>query len=657
MPKKKTIKSKTSDKSEKKTKQFPKENDPEIVSDGITEHYTLSKVPSQFSSISIRMHPQSFHNFCKRRQYIRTIRATDQFSTTPQRVTLKQFMRRINRVEIRKYLKFLKTADLCHSGNFRIRHAFTIAKYAESIKIRVVQLWNIGSPILDNEVYGLICSINKRTRGIHIHDCEFRNQSVKNILELYRKMSHKPLKEISYDQGIYWFGENQPKKNDFFAKIAESIARMTWLEYVKLSPLFYFLKEDFPVSKSLNRQKKLTAAVIARPSAREFEWAGGNVVQSDVSSEKFYQTFNNFANLTHLSIEIGNLSHILLKEVFKKSLKLKYIVLNLLDTQMSGKSRIPEGFEEALQQIGNLGGSLLEFKITHYFLLDEQPPAPPLFSIAPISSLVNLRKFTLETGSRVKRRLIDYGVLGEALGAMKNLAELRMFSYFSNDGFNRFLLSSSQKLTELEKIEWTFQFYQEIKIEESFEAWLKTKKKLKHFEFRLGTAIVMRSEHPVFYAPTLHNIANGIKQLTNLHYLRFCIGLNYGNENIFKALTNKNDKSLISNMLNELTELRKLAIFVGSTYLNDAELRRIIACVRKMRHLRTFGLSGDFKNIGQNPIYELMDFAENMKNDQRLKELAIIPMNYDLNKVENLTDWIKKFYGENTHYSIDDLEF
>lgn len=112
-----------------------------------------------------------------------------------------------------------------------------------------------------------------------------------------------------------------------------------------------------------------------------------------------------------------------------------------------------------------------------------------------------------------------------------------------------------------------------------------------------------------------------------------------------RGFENIEERSLISSFLRELKGIRKLVLDLGSGYLWDEELLRIVKGLRGMKGLRFVAFGANFSRISAETFDELVREVIEMKKENKDRDVIMRPVEYWEKNERNLTGVLDDFYG------------
>jgi len=448
---------------------------------------------------------------------------------------------------------------------------------------------------------------------------------------------------------------DQERTRPFIKNILRVMQRYKWLNSIHIDPLRNFILDTVGLHTVLNKLPNLTDLMLTD-------------LENSVTDERFTDNLVNVTNLKCLFMSFNSTPVRFFQRVIQKSYHLKTLFIYLLPKRIYRTSDhrthtilVDEEFHDVWPKLCQIQ-TLEEITLVHSELTEpEKIPAPHLIDIKPISGLTNLRRLNISSNVNVRRRMIDLSDLGKALMITSKITYLELQSYFSNKGFSEFLHASANSMPELKEIVMQFEFYQDIIIGPEFVDWMKTKQQVKYFSIQLGLK-ARKDTGAVIVPQSLKNLCEGIACLPKLTQLKLCLGLTdsykWSEKKVkptFKNFNSSLEKQLISNLIKRLPNLTKLILSIGTGYLVDAELRRIMHVIKENTKIYFLGLGGDFSKITNNAIYDFMEFL--VETAYRLKSFYFSALNFKGTNLNKATELIEQLFGpESTDYILSDLE-
>jgi len=643
---------------QEKTHKHLKDSHHQFFSPTIVNSHSPSLIPSSFSFFYIRRDISSLDEARKRYYFIKSLRPINEGNYSQCTRCCEKLSRFIRSRGSKKCLKLLDTLEVQLSYISGLRVILEHCKNAKKFK------FNLGSYAFNGRTEGatgiikaIKYAINKRASSLIIMDHWHMYESLKQTNYLLEAIRFRPIKEFSYDSEFPSSNVSYLKNtfiHDSLVGINQKVWKMRQLKYVHLGSIHQFLFTELSYQDILNRLTKLEETKIMDFFPARFPFLEEKIqIEGTRQTINFFNTFYNFRTLKKLSLEINDYSVDFFRRLCLENHCLTALYLNIvrfdnLSLTKPSKSSVPEGFEDAWKSIPNLQ-TLESLTITHYSLVEEDPESPPLFSIAPIAHLKNLKSFTIETNNGVRRRLINYGELGIALHELEHLKFLRLTSYLTSQDLSQMIINSMNSLSELEEIELQFEMYQEIKITKDFISWMQNKTKARLLNLQLGAKMNIGGDGSTILPESIYNCCQAILKLKNLKYLKLGFGCPRHSfplrQPSLKYFKTKEDKSIISNFLKELKGIRKFVLDVGSGYLDDEEMRRIIAGFRGFTKLKFLAFGGNFSEVSSLALYDMIEFIKKIKRENKVKDLIIRPVEYNGKNERELINLIQELYG------------
>jgi len=553
----------------------------------------------------------------------------------------------MNSERFRRNCKYLRSVDTYNFSNKLVERFLHNVRQTKRLVLRAS---------IENRDYHLLKFFHTRRISDLVIFGEFTPILLHKVLTLVKGFRLKSFRLTMSDES-FMFLINMEIMSQIVVK---NLVRFTNLEYLCLEPTWYFSDPNLKLGSKISSLPRLRHLIVHSDKAmyRRFLYSK----QLKREAQDYFQSLNNLKNLLTLSVEVYDDSIPFIRRVFQESLHLKSLHLLFRDDRRIrwGVANFPREFRIAFKEIQNLK-SLEKLLIFNGNLKEEPPPAMTLFQIHPICQLKMLKHFTLLTDPKLSRRLIDYGDLGKALGEAKQLSYLKIEGYFSNDRFEKFFLSSSKDLTELEEIEFNLQFYQEIKVGKEFKGWLEKKTKVKSFRFLLGT-YTSSGRYGSLPIQTVQNVLDGISILPRLRYLVLGLGtIGYNGEiPSLKGFETQKNSNLVSKFLGKLPPLRKLALQIGSGYLTSKELRQIMNELNKMTTLSFLAFFSDFSKITPKEFTAFVNSLKLLEKKTNLTQAIIAPDQYYHANRKNFDAFIqgskRKFYFDEAMH-LDKISF
>jgi len=286
--------------------------------------------------------------------------------------------------------------------------------------------------------------------------------------------------------------------------------------------------------------------------------------------------------------------------------------------------------------------------VTHFHLSDDLPPPIPI----PVSAMANLQQLqhvSFETNIAAKQTIINFKELGDTLHTLPCLTSLKIHSFITSKEFSDFLKSPFQATMSLTELRLDLEFFQVVDIGPELEEFISSKTNLRHLELLLGVRMGIGGECSIITSKTLKHCCNGILMLQDLGYLKFGIGCARhtfpDRESTLRGFKTNEERSIISSFVRGLKGVLKLVLDLGSGYLWDEELIKIIKGLRAMDELRFLAFGANFSEISADTFDEMVGEVREMKKEHGGREVIMRPVEYWEKNERSLAGVVDDFYG------------
>jgi hypothetical protein len=513
---------------------------------------------------------------------------------------------------------------------------------------------NLNSPTI---ITALKYVFNKKTEGLFLMDHWHMFESLRQTRHLLDIVKLHPVKQLSYDSEFP--SNNQPHNiNSIHHRLAiaiqKKVSEMRWLEYLFLGSMHQFFLNDLQYSKMLNKFKKLKELKLSNCLPVRLPFLEENVKSfSRNNCERFFYTFYNIAKLRTLALEINESSVIFFErlcQVAPPNLTNLLIhirrpqYLTLHDPRMYN---IPPGFEKSIRLIQSIK-SLQEFSLLHFCLTDDLKIPNTLLPMASIINLQDLRSFSLETNSCVKRSIVDYVELSNALGGLTNLEKFKMHGHIKSKDFTEFLKGGLKASTSLREVRMDLEFFEQVDLQSELREWFQSKN-IVLLELLFGVRMGVSGDCSYITPTTLRNCCNAISSLKNLQFLKFAVGCPRHSfpdrSSTLRGFSTPEDMAIMSNFIKDLKGIKKLVLDIGSGYLWDDELLRIVSALRELPKLRFLAFGANFSKISFGTFDEMIREIKAIKQKPQVKDLIVRPVEYWEKNEKALLETVDEFYG------------
>jgi hypothetical protein len=482
-------------------------------------------------------------------------------------------------------------------------------------------------------------------------------ESLRQTRHLLDIVKLHPIKQLSYDSEFP--SNNQPHNiNSIHHRLAiaiqKKVGEMKWLEYVYLGSMHQFFLNDLQYAKMLNKFKKLKELKITNCLPVRLPFLEENVKNfSRNNCERFFFIFYNIHKLRKLSLEINESSVIFFDRLCNIAPStLTHLIVSIkrpqfLTLQDPRTFNIPPGFEKSWKAVQSIK-SLQELTIIHYCLTDDSKIPITYLPMSTLNSLQELRNFTLETNACVKRSIIDYKELSNALSFIPKLEKLKMHGHIKSREFCQFLQGGLKSSTQLKEVRLDLEFFEQVDLQNELLDWLQTKK-IVQLELLFGVRMGVSGDCSYITPITLRNCCNAILSLKTLQYLKFAVGCPRHSfpdrTSTLKGFNTPEDMSVLSTFVRELKGIKKLVLDIGSGYLWDDELGRLISAFKELDKLKFLAFGANFSRISYGKFDEMINEVKLLKQRPRIKDLIIRPVEYWEKNEKMLLDTLDEFYG------------
>jgi len=575
---------------------------------------------------------------------VRTVRlvTSDNHDFAPHSV--RKFVKATKSRNFRRNLKYLGLIEAQPFLDKSLHKVLYACRHSRRINLRVHHFWLEIEQRLNFDVLSTLYYIlNKRNRKLAVENHDNIKMNTKYIPKIFQVIKQRPVKEFCFTQQMGFSAYYLAHYNEIqqlFTRIVETIGKMKWLEGIKLTPS----PETCGYEKALNKMRNLKEVVISECFAREYDWIQPLYNSPETNpSLSFFNNFVNIANLRKLSLEVENPSLVLIERVLTTAMHLKFLSLSFIGYDKLHKTIfLPPQFYNIWPKIKNLK-ELESLELIHPSPVEESLTFRYL-SMEPTATLTNLKRFTNVINSKAKNGLVNLISLGEAIEKWNKLEYLKIHTFLSNDVLEGFLNASVNCVNNLKEIDFEFQKTNEILIGEEIVRWFQSKEKLRYVQLKFGR------EMGYISADTLRNVCKGLLTLKKLHSLKLCFRSMHDTsqsiESMVRRIMSKEDKCIISDMITGLTDLKRLTLHLGTGYLEDQELKRIMKSLLSLKSLRALGLGGNFEFISSRTMERMIDFVKQSIKEVRYDKVVILAEEYKGNYLRELMELVEKSYGD-----------
>jgi hypothetical protein len=77
-----------------------------------------------------------------------------------------------------------------------------------------------------------------------------------------------------------------------------------------------------------------------------------------------------------------------------------------------------------------------------------------------------------------------------------------------------------------------------------------------------------------------------------------------------------------------MSHIRKISFLIGSGYLTDSELKRLLSAVKNRKGLYSFKMEGNFGLISGTVVKDLVEALKEIKLRSDIKEFKLVPVHW-----------------------------
>lgn len=513
---------------------------------------------------------------------------------------------------------------------------------------------NLTSPFT---IESLKYAFNKKTEGLFLIDHWHMYESLRQTRQLVDIIKLHPIKQFSYDSEFP--SNNQPHNPNSIhhrltIAIQKKVSEMRWLEYVYLGSMHQFFLNDLQYAKMLNKFKKLKELKISNCLPVRLPFLEENIKNfSRNNCERFFFIFHNISRLRKLSLEINESSIIFFDRLCQMAPpSLTHLLICIKRPQYltlhdSKNYNIPPGFEKSWKGIQSIK-SIQDITIIHYCLTDDNKISNTILPTTCLTALQDLRSFTLETNACVRRSIIDYKELSNALASLNFLEKLRIHGHIKSKEFCDFLQGGSKYSIQIKELRLDLEFFEQVDLQTELLEWLQHKK-ISQLELLFGVRMGVSGECSIITPITLRNCCTAILSLKCLQYLKLAVGCPRHSfpdrSSTLRGFSTPEDMTILSNFVKDLKGIKKLVLDIGSGYLWDDELGRLISAFKDLDSLRFVAFGANFSQISYGKFEEMISEVKLLKQRPKIKDLIVRPVEYWEKNEKQLLDTLDEYYG------------
>jgi len=449
------------------------------------------------------------------------------------------------------------------------------------------------------------------------------NHEIPNLVKLFSEIEKFKLESFTFATFMIFTNPLDTRDIALYKRAIQSLIRIRSLTFLYLQPLKEFLYDQYSLSYLLNHFPKLCTLYIPP-------------LEDSDSDREFIKDIQLFPNIQAFYSRILYPHKGILSRILTEATKLSIINIELLPECMTSGFKNPSNykisprFQLFLNNISRLK-NLEQITIAHKTIpTSHKTSYLTLLSIQSLSSLTKLTKLTIHSNFSSRRMLVSFQELGETISQMKSLRYISIHSFATSRALEDLFQSRSKDLTSLQEIIFDFSLDEELIIKRSFLDWMQTKNKLESFSIMLGVSQV-HGQLMTISPMSLRYLAMGISSVRKLRYLKFCCGIdevrqintpNKHSIDIFTSFLTTSQKTIISDMISNLSSLKKLILKMGAGYFSNEEIASLMKMLGKRKNLYSLALGGNF-NKAPKSIFELVSYID--KNADQIRKFYFSP--------------------------------
>jgi len=598
--------------------------DPEILSQKcLSSSFEDLKDPHKIHYfITISPQKASLPKWRIRKYYIRKLRLTRDpkyeklFSTVPPNI-------------LKKYMKLIYCLELIISGDHLPSKYLNCFRQAKRLDFRQISVFE--PKVMPKKLFEIISyNLSKRSRALSFHLDQPEISNAAALEKLLQRLKFKPIKEFSFGQSIGfspWCNTHTSLLRKIPIVVSRLLSRMPWLEYFRFLAFLDFVAPERSYFECLNKLKEIKEIPVTKFSAMSYNFRqvlGDNRITQTLNT--YFKWFNCFKKLEKFSLELNNISALMLSRVIMSTKYLKFLQISFISD--------PSKLKKTWTEIKNLEN--LEFLSIIYNKEDSEDDIESavknkgLIPAGPIGHLQKLKRLFILTNISTKRYLFHPMKLSSALACLSELAFLKIHMYFRSKDLQKLLEKTTDKLTKLEELELDIECFEEFNLNNTVINWFETKPGIKYLTLKIGTSInFFHREFTRILGSTLENLCQGISKLNQLRELIFELGvMRYESSVVTSFKLQKEETHILSTFLKRMSHIRKISFLIGSGYLTDSELKRLLSAVKNRKGLYSFKMEGNFGLISGTVVKDLVEALKEIKLRSDIKEFKLVPVHW-----------------------------